>query len=334
MHTDYIKYLQSMNNANSSNDNAIAESQFTNPFYEKIRVQSNLGDFLINKIKAKPTFILLTGHAGDGKTSLLHQILRQFNGIQSGVPLEEEDIVETSFNNKKIHYVKDMSELISEKQVESIKRGLKVVSEEGSSIVVSNTGTLIDAFKKYFEESNFDLSEIEMDILKLMDENSFEEGYIGDISVLVINLALIDNTGIVSNLIDNILNEELWEGSDTCNLKEVCPIHNNYRTLKNNQEKFKEFAMNYYRWLAENDKRLTIRQILSHLSFAITGNLQCHKINVINQQRILFDYHVSNLFFGCVGIEVNNDARKIKSITEIQKLKLDEKNYYSTKNYL
>lgn len=325
MHTEYVKYLQSMNNANSSNDNSIAESQLINPFYEKIRVESNLGEFLINKIKEKPTFILLTGHAGDGKTSLLHQILRQFNAIPPGVPLNIEDVVETSFNNQKIHYVKDMSELICEKQIESINKSLETLSKEGSSIIVSNTGTLIDVFKQYFKKSKFDSNEIEMDILKLMDKNSFEEGIIGDISVLVINLALIDNTEMVSKLLDNLLKEELWIGSDSCNLKEACPIHNNYITLRENQEKFKEFAMNYYRWLAENDKRLTIRQILAHLSYSITGNLQCHKINVINQQRILFDYHVSNLFFGYIGIDKDNDARKIKSVAEIQSMNLDEK---------
>ncbi|WP_139892374.1 MULTISPECIES: hypothetical protein [unclassified Bacillus (in: firmicutes)] len=325
MHTDYINYLQSMNNANSSNDNAIAESQFINPFYEKIRVESNIGNFLIDKIKEKPTFIFLTGHAGDGKTSLLYQILRQFNAISAGVPLKEEDYVDNTYNNKKIYYVKDMSELVSNKQVGCIKQGVITVSEEGSCIIVSNTGTLIDALKKYFYGSKFSASEIEMDILKLMDENSFVEGNVGDISVLVVNLALIDNTEIVSKLIDNLLEEELWQGSDTCELKEACPIHNNYKTLKQHQEHFKQFAMNYYRWLADNDKRLTIRQILSHLSYSITGNIQCQNINVINQQRILFDYHISNLFFGYVGIDVNNDAQKIKSISEIQSLNLDEK---------
>ena len=91
------------------------------------------------------------------------------------------------------------------------------------------------------------------------------------------------------------------------------------------QDQFIRFTMNYYRWLAENDKRLTIRQILSHLSYAITGNLQCHKLNVINRQKSLFDYHISNLFFGYIGLTENPDALKIKSIAEIQKMKLDEK---------
>ncbi|RSD28594.1 hypothetical protein [Mesobacillus subterraneus] len=158
-----------------------------------------------------------------------------------------------------------------------------------------------------------------------MDENSFKEGFIGDISVLVINLALLDNTDIVPFLIDNLLNEELWEGSETCELGLSCPVHNNFLTLKKHQEQFKRFAINYYRWLADNDMRLTIRQILSHLSYAITGNLQCNKLNVINRQTILFDYHISNLFFGYVGFTENRDALKIKSIIEIQKLKLDEK---------
>lgn len=325
MHIDFIEYLQSMNNANSSNDNSIAESQFTNPFYEKVRVESSIGNYLINKVDEKPTFIILTGHAGDGKTSLLHQILRRYNMISSGVSLKEEGVVESPSGDQKIYYVKDMSELVREKQIESIKKGRETIAANGSCIIVSNTGTLIEAFKNYYVDSSYSQEEIEMDILKQIDENSFTEGFIGDTSVLTINLALIDNTELIEKLIDNILAPELWEGSDNCKLGEACPIHNNYRTLKNHQDEFKQFAINYYRWLADNDKRLTIRQILSHLSYSITGNLQCHRINVINQQHLLFDYHISNLFFGYVGTTSNIDALKIKSISEIQSMNLDEK---------
>lgn len=325
LHTNYIKYLQSLNNANSSNDNAIAESQFTNPFYESIRVESNVGNYLVEKIKEKPTFVFLTGHAGDGKTSLLYQVLRQFEAIAPGKTLKEEDLVNTNYSDKKIYYIKDMSELICEKQIESIKKGFENKDDGGSSIIVSNTGTLIDALKNYFRGSSYSESEIEMDILKLMDENSFKEGLVGDQSVLVINLALLDNTQIVSQLIDNILQEDLWEGSENCCLGESCPIHNNYKILKSHQEKFKRIAISYYKWLAENDKRLTIRQILSHLSYAITGNAPCAEINIIYKQKVLTNYHISNLFFGYIGTERDKNAQKIKSIVEIQNLRLDEK---------
>lgn len=325
MHTQYIKYLQSMNNANSSNDNAIAESQFSNPFYEKIRVERKIGSYLIQKIKEKPTFIVLTGHAGDGKTSLLHQILRQIDAIPAGEQLKEEGIVQNEMNGNSLYYVKDMSELVSVRQKECIEKSLDIINNAGSSIIVSNTGPLIEALKIFYKGTVFQDNEIEMDILKLMDENSFKEGIVGDLSVLVINLALLDNTDIVPLLIDNLLNEDLWKDSETCELGASCPIHDNYLTLKKHQDQFKRFAMNYYRWLADNDKRLTIRQILSHLSYSITGNLQCHKLNVINRQKSLFDYHISNLFFGFVGFTENKDALKIKSIAEIQKMKLDEK---------
>src|SRR5690606_7904233 len=55
------------------------------------------------------------------------------------------------------------------------------------------------------------------------------------------------------------------------------------------------------------------------------GNLQSEKSNIINRRKILFGYHESKLFFGYTAIQINSDARKIKSINEIQKLNLDEK---------
>ncbi|MFJ8236356.1 hypothetical protein ACIQ34_11480 [Ureibacillus sp. NPDC094379] len=325
MHSSYIKYLQSMNNANSSNDNAIAESQFTNPFYEKIRVERKIGTHLIEKINENPSFIILTGHAGDGKTSLLHQILRKVGAIEAGAQLNEEGITINKENNQNLYYVKDMSELVTDRQRKCIEKGKEIVNSGGSTIIVSNTGPLIESFRQYFENTLFNLNDIEMEILKLMDENSFKEGMVGDLKILVINLALLDNTEIVPVLIDKLLNEELWADSNRCSLGELCPIYNNYKTLKLHQNQFRNFAMHFYRWLADNDKRLTIRQILSHLSYSITGNLECEKINVINRQTILFNYHVSNLFFGYVGLFANNDALKIKAINEISTMKLDEK---------
>ncbi|RSD28595.1 hypothetical protein [Mesobacillus subterraneus] len=128
MHIEYIRYLQSMNNANSSNDNSIAESQFSSPFYEKIRVERKIGSYLIKKIKEKPSFIILTGHAGDGKTSLLHQILRQVDAIPAEEQLKEEDTVQNRMTGNLLYYVKDMSELVSDKQKNVSNRGSQLLT--------------------------------------------------------------------------------------------------------------------------------------------------------------------------------------------------------------
>jgi hypothetical protein len=202
MHNLYIQYLNSMNNANSSNDNSIAEAQITSPYYDQIRVERELGDYLIDVMKKEPSLILLTGHAGDGKTSLLHQVLRKLDAINSNDVLKVKDICQTSQIKGPLLYIKDMSELTLDEQVAFLKEGIENRKNGGSSIIISNTGPIIDAFKELEKRfpTNTSADEIEMSILKMMDENVGNLDYIGDHQVVMINLARIDNTDLVAKI--------------------------------------------------------------------------------------------------------------------------------------
>jgi hypothetical protein len=316
-----------MNNANSSNDNSIAEAQITSPYYDQIRVERELGNYLINIMKKEPTVILLTGHAGDGKTSLLHQVLRKLEAINANDVLKVKDVCYTTQINGPLLYIKDMSELTLDEQVSFLKEGIENRNNGGSSIIISNTGPIIDAFKELEKKfpTNTSLDEIEMSILKIMDENIGSLDYIGDHQVVLINLARIDNTDLVQKMLGNMLQPSLLSVCETCSLANSCPIYNNYQTIKNNEINIMKFTENFYRWLYETDKRLTIRQILAHLTYAITGNLNCDKLNLESREQNLFDYHFANLFFGYIGTQISIDAKKIRAIQEIQCLKMDEK---------
>lgn len=327
MTNPYIEYLQSMNNANSTNDNAIAESQITNPFYDQIRIERELGAYLINIIKENPSVILLTGHAGDGKTGLLHQILRTLNVIHPQDNLNIKDVRYVEELTSSLLYVKDMSELTLQEQVAYLKEGFEVKARGGSAIIISNTGPLIEAFKQYEKlvSSDADLEAVEMDILKMMDNNSGETEIVGQHEVVLINLARIDNTGLVPKLFEKILQPHLWSPCQTCSVAGSCPIYNNYNTIQENRESVTTFIEAFYRWLYETDKRLTIRQILAHLTYSITGNLDCETLNMKRVEENLFNYHFANLFFGFIGTKNSSDALKIKAIQEIQSLRIDEK---------
>ena len=47
---EFIDYLNSMNNANSNNKNALAESQVLNDYYKKIQIKRELGEVIYNKL--------------------------------------------------------------------------------------------------------------------------------------------------------------------------------------------------------------------------------------------------------------------------------------------
>lgn len=324
----FIEYLNSLNNANSSNENALAEAQVTNKYYKDFHIERDLGIYLAEELRKKPTCVILTGHAGDGKTSLVYQILKTFNIFNENEGLKKFDKIYSRDLNQEFFYIKDMSELTEDEQIELLKQALIEKKQGVSSIVVSNTGPLIDTFKKLINKgviSGISEDNAEMKLLKLMDENSGLESMIGDYDILLVNMARIDNVVLVPKLINRITSEDLWQPCESCLSKNNCPIFCNYLSVKENKKNISRIITSYYRWLFESDRRLTVRQILSQLSYSMTGNLTCGIYPEDASTEIKFNYHFSNLFFGYIGLDFFEDARQIRAIQELLYLGIDAK---------
>jgi len=315
---DFVNYLNSMNNANANNINALAESQVNNNYYDEIQIDRKIGQYIIKKIKSgeKSTFIL-TGHAGDGKTSILVQILKSLNLLSKTEKLKEKDIKLSPYGE--ILYIKDMSELTKQKQTKYLVEALEAPKRGQASILISNTGPLIEAFEEIFENKY----EIEMKLLKQLDQNKEEKIEIEGYTFYLINIARVDNVIFSKKILEKLININFWDKCN-CNLKDNCPIYRNVTFIKNNYNKVSEIIEYIYRYFYEHDKRMTIRQILAHLTFAITGNLSCEDVKKLNNNKFtIIKYNFSNLFFGYVGEEKNQDAEQIKIIRELDRLNLD-----------
>ena len=90
MANEFVNYLNSMNNASSSNINSLAESQVLSNYYHEIQVTRNIGTYISEQIKQnRNECFILTGHAGDGKTSILVQVLRELGLLEKGKKLED-----------------------------------------------------------------------------------------------------------------------------------------------------------------------------------------------------------------------------------------------------
>ncbi|MDM5308107.1 hypothetical protein [Peribacillus frigoritolerans] len=322
---DFVTYLNSLNNANSSNENALAEAQVTNEFYKDFHIDRNLGSYLVQQLKKKPTCVILTGHAGDGKTSLVYQVLKSFDIFNEKEGLKKYDQKYSSELDRELFYIKDMSELAESEQIKLLEKALSGKQQDISSIVVSNTGPLMATFKHLIKQGRIsDITEdnVEMQLLELMDKNEGLEVKIGNYEILLVNMARIDNVVLVPKIIERITSENLWEPCSKCSKSDGCPIYNNYLSVKENKENIVQFITSYYRWLFESDRRLTIRQIIAQLSYAMTGNQNCNS-NMDSES--IFRYHFSNLFFGFNGLYINEEAMQIRAIKELQKLEIDSK---------
>ncbi|PGL72617.1 hypothetical protein [Bacillus sp. AFS055030] len=327
-YNNFITYLNSLNNASGSNENAIAEAQVTNPYYEQIRVERNIGKYLTKEIESSPIVAILTGHAGDGKTSLVYQVLRSLGLIEENSHLKIYDEVICKKTGKKFFYIKDMSELNADEQVDLLSRAFEYQKDGYSSIVVTNTGPLLQSFKNLLKKnyaSPEKIDQFEMKLLEIMDKNTGLKESIEDYNFLLINMARTDNVVFVPKLINKLVDPKLWSECGNCNNQKLCPMYNNFVSVKENEMNVTSFITNYYRWLFENDRRLTIRQILAHISYAFTGNLNCKDVSSDTKSKQVFDYNFANLFFGYVGLEVNKNAHQIKAIQALQELDLDSK---------
>jgi len=304
--TNYIDYLNTLHNVGAQNENAIAEQQVYTKYNSKIAVSRKIEKVIYNRIVDDNITIILTGHAGDGKTFLLFQILKRL-GIEK---FKEKDFVD--YRGKKIFYIKDMSELNDEEQKNLLKTGIENSNTKGSSLIISNTGPLIKNIKKIYGE------ELESEILEKIDLNNGEILKLKESSdkILVINIARIDNTCFIKEFLEKLIQKELI---DEENIKEESYIYNNIKLIKENFEIIAEFITNFYRYCYENDNRFTIRQIIAHIAYSITGNLTYE--NSIGKD--LIDNNIFNLFFGYEGERFKEEALQIRGIRELKRLELD-----------
>ncbi|WP_347059030.1 hypothetical protein [Intestinibacter bartlettii] len=330
MGNKFVDYLNSMNNADSSNENALAESQILSEYYDFIKIERKLGEYIYDYlIKDEKKAIILTGHAGDGKTSILIQILNKMGYFNEG----KKSLKEKELYKDLLFYVKDMSELNEEKRKEALNRFLTYADKGVSSLLISNTGPLINTFKSILNKDQFE--ELENDLLSRLDNNDLKEieVCIGSqkSKFTIINMAKLDNIYIVKELLDKFIQDNLWESCTKCEANSKCPIYFNYLLCKEHKDRISDIIKKIYLWLKENESRLTVRQIISHLSFAITGNLSCQEIinTTIYKNDVLFDYSFANLFFGYKGTSIIKDSLNIKAIRELNKVSFYKKSLHA-----
>lgn len=331
MTNPFVDYLNSMNNSGSNTVSALAEAQVLSPYYEKIKVERCLGRYLSDLVSdGRGHAVVLTGHAGDGKTSILVQVLSELGMLEKDTPLKEEMLY--SQNGVKLYAVKDMSELPEEKQTEFCRKGLDYSGQGISSLIISNTGPLLKCFETIVKEDHekhgkefgeSERSELQNKVLQQLDENSRNEIKLGDHSVLIINIARIDNVDFAEKVMEKIISDEMWEPCSSCEKCNKCSIYNNRNVVKKHFGRVSAFVTAFYRYLYENDKRMTIRQMLSQISFAITGNQTCSDIKPTSKETAKFNYMFPNLFFGYCGLPRIDSAMQIQGIAYANEFKID-----------
>lgn len=324
---DFINYLNSTNNVGGNSTGSLAESQVKSSYYDSVKVDRRLGSYIAECVNSGDNkAFILTGHAGDGKTSILVQVLKTLGYLQndSGLSVEEE------FEN--FLYIKDMSEIPSGKQDKALEKALLAPSNQKTSLLISNTGPLLKTFEILVEKqakangeefTDKDKMTLQSKLLTQLDSNNDEPITVGDYSFILVNIARVDNVPFAAKILKNILNDNLWSPCNTCPCADRCPIKSNRNIVVEQFDRASAFIENYYRFLYENDKRMTIRQMIGQISYALTGNLTCSEIMSKHLKEPFFNYNFANLFFGYIGLKAAKDTTQIKGIEQIRNFELD-----------
>ncbi|MDD3334645.1 MAG: hypothetical protein PHI98_03920 [Eubacteriales bacterium] len=306
----FVDYLNSLHNGNAANQNAIGEMQISSPFFDDTQVKRPLVSFLQAKVE-KGDFIILTGHAGDGKTTLLAQVLDAIGSKQQRLlPFADIDC-----GCQQVHYVKDFSELTKVEQDSELQ---SCFSRRNASILIANTGPLLSAFNR------LDSNGHEADLLDLMDLPC--GGYLSveeNGRAFVLNIARVDNTDFIKPYLQNLVATPHWSACAACPSAERCPIYFNRNMLIEKIDRASGFIEKAYIWLQEYDHRATIRQITAHLTYAMTGGLHCNSVASHCADSWRYRYLFSNLFFGCEGNDFREGAKQIHGIRLVTEAKFD-----------
>ncbi len=313
----FVSYLNSLQRSGGGNENALAEFQSCNENFSKIYVEHPLSSIIYNELSdPEGSHVVLTGHAGDGKSTIALEVYKRLNGIPIENPLENP--MNLREDKDYITIIKDLSERDKEKDKELINDLLR---NKRSYLLVSNTGTLMDLIKNNSELFNKDKISLESDVLRAISTNTGEGRLIlGQTKFRVFNLARLDNLDLALKIFKKMLSPKNWEACNNLTCQKYCPIKFNVELIWNNQKLILERIFLAYRRMFEYGTRLTIRQFTEHLAYLITSGIDESEIYLSHQsgKGLNLRAHLfSNRFFGDDGIAPDHNAYKMKAIQEI-----------------
>lgn len=312
----YIAYLNSLHNYNAQNENAFGEKNVGSEFFKETVVEIGLSKYIEKSfLNDEPHIIILSGHAGDGKTSIMYEVLRDLN-VEFKTDEKVNDVVFE--NGKHCCCIKDFSELSDEEKVSTLKKVLDYPENGKFVFMVANTGPLINTFNEIYASNR---EETESIIIEALDNNSGDITIINEKPIRLINVAGVDNTYFAREFLSNLIKDDLWDGCSQCEKREYCFVCRNQRLIKENRTKVEDFIYKNYIWMMEYGTRLTIRSMTEQLAYMITGGKNCDEVKPIEKYKMLF----FNLFFGCIGTEDNPRAEVILAIRETKKNRFDQK---------
>jgi len=318
----FVAYLNSLHSRDAGNENALAEAQACNPNFSRIYVRHPLVDSIVKCLtEDEGKSVVLTGHAGDGKSTIALAVYKQLKKIDEHavlpVPLQRrEDIVLS--NGICLAIIKDFSEWQTNERDNLLA---EVMANKIRVLLVTNTGALLDAFCGYAAKAGLgNRAEWEPRILEAMDAESNNFLY-GPVPFVFFNIALYDNLDLARLIFNRILSNENWGACNHQACREHCPIYRNVALFQVNSSVANRRLFLAYRRMYEYGTRLTIRQLTAHLAYLLTAGMEYADIRHLAERGdkpLMSEFLFYNRFFGDDGHTEDQAAVRMPVIHEVR----------------
>ena len=336
---DFIAYVNSLHNLGAGGANALAESQALNHYFAELYEPFPLVDIVVQALTGdQDQVVVLTGHAGDGKSTVALDILKRLRRLPPDQPLlhavNELETMQWQDNHhcKTVSIVKDMSELTAETRLQWIQQAFSH-NQPGSWLIVSNTGPLLNTLADFCSPVPGDT---ESQILQQLDQSYTG----GDLSqhtlsqfpknLVIFNLARLDNVVLGAKLITRLVNHSGWQQCAGCVAESSCPLLLNRQALKIAGAIVETRVRWVYQRLTAYEQRLTLRQMVAHLALSLTGGMSCDQAkqlvalsglegidnSIDNLEQVIF----SEGFFGYRKGQPWREAENLRAVQLIRRL--------------
>ena len=284
-HTNsFVSYLNSLHNVGAAGANALAESQALSCYFAELYEPFPVVEDVINALTGKrECVVVLTGHAGDGKSTVALDILKRLRRLPPLEPLDqalkEREVIGNVGENgsQNVTIVKDMSELSADRRLEWLEDAF---SSSGSWLIVSNTGPLLNSLEDFSRHRHV-VGDIGSKILQQLNLE-YVEGQLDDHRLIefpkdlvIVNMTRLDNVTGGARLLTKMVDHSGWQSCEGCEIQDACPLLLNRNALAITGTVAEDRVRWIYRRLTAYEQRLTLRQMVAHLAYSITGGTTC-----------------------------------------------------------
>lgn len=268
----FVAYLNRYTTASPDHEAAFDEfiASALPPAAGNLRLSTKIERFLRNLFsQTHPPSVILTGNAGDGKTYLCRQIVQAFSPDHS--PNWEQLIDHPIERNQvRLFIIKDLSELNEEKGQNILKRLATTLNNPQNHdryLIAANEGRLRHLLTNLPEQTL---------LSRMINDQLQSDTLTADQPLIVVNLNRVSTSTFVPDTLRWMTDPRHWSDCQRCPVRDRCPIR--YNAIQLTDAHQIERVQRLYQLLEATGEHVTIRDMLIHLAYTMTGGQQCATI--------------------------------------------------------